>query len=200
MRSKLTARQAKFVREYLVDLNGAQAAIRAGYSQKGANVRAAELLAHRTVLELISAGQQKRAAKLDLDAERVLREWLEIATADVRELVQYVRTACPECWPDVQQDEPNPECRKCQGRGKGHVRVADTRTLSPAAAKLYSGVQVGRDGIKVNLRDRDAAWVNIARHLGMFNDKLELKGTVEVADARERLRALLARKRAATGA
>ena len=180
MRSKLTARQAKFVREYLVDLNGAQAAIRAGYSQKGANVRAAELLANRTVLELISAGQQKRAAKLDLDAERVLREWLEIATADVRELVQYVRTACPECWPDIQQDDPNPECRKCQGRGKGHVRVADTRTLSPSAAKLYSGVQVGRDGIKVNLRDRDAAWVNIARHLGMFNDKLELNGAINV--------------------
>lgn len=200
MRSKLPARQAKFVQEYLVDLNGTQAAIRAGYGRKGAHVTAARLLINPKVQEFLVAAQQKRAAKLEIDAERVLREWLEIATADVRELVQYVRTACPECWPDVQQDEPNPECRKCQGRGKGHVRVADTRTLSPAAAKLYSGVQVGRDGIKVNLRDRDAAWVNIARHLGMFNDKLELKGTVDVADARERLRALLARKRAATGA
>ncbi len=176
----LTPRQVKFAQEYLIDLNGTQAAIRAGYKPKGAEVRAAELVRNRRVQELISAAQQKRAAKLELDAERVLREWLQIATADVRELVQYVRTACPGCWADVQQDDPNPECHQCQGRGKGHVKVADTRHLSPAAAKLYGGVQVGRDGIKVNMRDRDAAWVNIARHLGMFNDKLELSGEINV--------------------
>ena len=34
---KITAKQDIFCREYLVDLNGTQAAIRAGYSKKGAN-------------------------------------------------------------------------------------------------------------------------------------------------------------------
>ncbi|MCI5929036.1 MAG: terminase small subunit [Pseudoflavonifractor capillosus] len=41
----LTAKQAAFVREYLIDLNATQAAIRAGYSAKTANVIACELLA-----------------------------------------------------------------------------------------------------------------------------------------------------------
>ena len=40
---KLTPKQARFVEEYLVDLNATQAAIRAGYSSKGATVRGSEL-------------------------------------------------------------------------------------------------------------------------------------------------------------
>ena len=40
----LNPRQAAFVREYLVDLNGTQAAIRAGYSPNGADVQAIRLL------------------------------------------------------------------------------------------------------------------------------------------------------------
>lgn len=41
---KLTPRQQRFVDEYLVDLNGTQAAIRAGYSVNGADQQASELL------------------------------------------------------------------------------------------------------------------------------------------------------------
>ena len=40
----LTPRQARFVEEYLKDLNGTQAAIRAGYSAKTANEQAAQTL------------------------------------------------------------------------------------------------------------------------------------------------------------
>lgn len=36
MTTKLTARQAQFIQEYLVDLNATQAAIRAGYNEKTA--------------------------------------------------------------------------------------------------------------------------------------------------------------------
>ena len=44
-RSELPPRQRRFVAEYLVDCNGTQAAIRAGYSRKTANEQAADLLA-----------------------------------------------------------------------------------------------------------------------------------------------------------
>ena len=36
MRKELTAKQERFVNEYLVDLNASKAAIRAGYSEKSA--------------------------------------------------------------------------------------------------------------------------------------------------------------------
>ena len=47
--SSLTPRQARFVKEYLVDLNGTQAAIRAGYSASGADVQAVRLLGNARV-------------------------------------------------------------------------------------------------------------------------------------------------------
>ena len=40
----LNPKQAQFVQEYLIDLNGTQAAIRAGYSPRTAGVKATQLL------------------------------------------------------------------------------------------------------------------------------------------------------------
>src|SRR4051794_28830268 len=51
---KLTARQTRFVQEYLVDLNGTQAAIRAGYSRGSAAVEASRLLRNAKVFDAIS--------------------------------------------------------------------------------------------------------------------------------------------------
>lgn len=180
MARKLTPKQARFVDEYLIDLNATQAAIRAGYSAKTAPQIGLQQLHKTSVAEAIAAKQRDRAERTQIDADRVIREWLEVATVDARELVQYIRTSCPDCWEEGVRDDPNPKCRKCGGKGRGHVVITDTRKLSPAAAKLYAGVQVGKDGMKVLLRDRDAAWVNVARHLGMFKDSLELKGGINV--------------------
>ena len=68
----LTPNQARFVKEYLIDLNATQAAIRAGYSPKGATVRGSELLANRKVSEALKMAQDERSAELELDAEWVL--------------------------------------------------------------------------------------------------------------------------------
>ncbi len=176
MARKLTPRQARFVDEYLIDLNATQAATRAGYSPKTAADIGRQLLRKAPVEEAIVQAQADRAQRTRVDADRVLREWLEVATVDARELVQYVRTSCADCWEDGIRDDPNPKCRKCGGKGRGNVVITDTRKLSPAAAKLYAGVQVGKDGMKVLLRDRDAAWMAVARHLGMFPTKVELTG------------------------
>lgn len=176
----LTPRQARFVDEYLIDLNATQAAIRAGYSAKTALQQGPRLLGNVGVAEAIAAAQAKRAERTRVEADWVLRQWVEIASADPRELVQYLRGACPDCWDGAEYDaeKPDPNCRKCAGRGKGHVVLADTRHLSESAARLYAGVQLGRDGIKVNMRSQDGALENVARHLGMFKDRLELSGAL----------------------
>ncbi len=44
-----TAKQKRFVEEYLIDLNATQAAIRAGYSIKTANEQGSQLLANLSV-------------------------------------------------------------------------------------------------------------------------------------------------------
>lgn len=80
----LTPRQAAFVREYLVDLNGTQAAIRAGYSPKTANEQAARLLANASVRAAVREGQTARAERVQLAADEVLRELGILLRSDVR--------------------------------------------------------------------------------------------------------------------
>lgn len=70
----MTPRQQRFVGEYLVDLNGTQAAIRAGYSPKTANPAASRLLANVTIREAIETAQAKRAARTEITQDRVLDE------------------------------------------------------------------------------------------------------------------------------
>lgn len=67
--------------------------------------------------------------------------------------------------------KPNPKCPHCAGDGHGRVVVEDTSTLSPEAAMLYEGVQVGKDGIRVHMRNRSEALLNIAKHIGMLSPK-----------------------------
>lgn len=71
---------------------------------------------------------------------------------------------------------PNPDCSACDGDGELDVYVADTRSLSPAARRLYAGVKTTRDGIEIKTRDQDAALVNLAKYLGMFVEKHEHSG------------------------
>lgn len=76
---ELTPKQAAFVREYLVDRNGTQAAIRAGYSKKTAGAIAVENLTKPLISEKIKAATQASAAKTETEAEWVRRRLKEEA-------------------------------------------------------------------------------------------------------------------------
>ena len=81
--ARLTARQAAFVQEYLVDLNGKQAAIRAGYTASSSEVTASRLLRNAKVDEAIRAAQQARAMRVEVEQDRVLRELALLALSNV---------------------------------------------------------------------------------------------------------------------
>lgn len=70
---KLTPRQERFVKEYLVDLNATQAAIRARYSAKTANRIGPELLGKTCVAAAIARQKEKRAAFAEWIAEHQQR-------------------------------------------------------------------------------------------------------------------------------
>jgi phage terminase small subunit len=69
----LTAKQSLFIKEYLVDLNATQAAIRAGYSEKTAQVIGSENLSKPIIAEAIALGSKERAKKVNISAEYVLQ-------------------------------------------------------------------------------------------------------------------------------
>lgn len=68
----LTAKQQRFVKEYLVDMNATQAAARAGYSARTARAIGRENLQKPQVKAAIDAAKQKLLNKLELNAEKVL--------------------------------------------------------------------------------------------------------------------------------
>lgn len=74
--------------------------------------------------------------------------------------------------------EPNPECPECAGDGYGYPHYHDSRRLSPQATLLYDGVKITKEGIEVLKLDRAKAMDNVARHLGMFKEKLEVDVSV----------------------
>lgn len=82
---KLSPKQERFCEEYLIDLNGTQAAIRAGYSPRTANEQAARLLAKVSVQEYVRNLREKMANKLEATRERVLQEYARIAFTDIRD-------------------------------------------------------------------------------------------------------------------
>jgi phage terminase small subunit len=84
----LTAKQLRFVDEYLVDLNGTQAAIRAGYAEKSASVEGARLLANAKVASLVAERFAARSEKTGIDAEWVLKRLAMEATADFGDLFE----------------------------------------------------------------------------------------------------------------
>src|SRR5215210_4507441 len=84
----LTDKQARFAEEYLLDLNGKQAAIRAGYSEDTAEQQAARLLRNVKVAAAIAAGQAARSERTQVTADRVLRELADLAFFDPADLVR----------------------------------------------------------------------------------------------------------------
>jgi phage terminase small subunit len=75
----ITDQQALFVREYLVDLNATQAAIRAGYSPKTADQYGHQLLKKTLVAAAVQAEMDKRSARIELTADYVLNGLREVA-------------------------------------------------------------------------------------------------------------------------
>lgn len=152
-------RQA-FVREYMVDLNATQAAIRAGYSDHAgsARVTGCRLLADPNIAAEIAAAQQKKAKELDIDAMWVLKRLLAEATADISEIHDADGNLLPMSeWPMVWRTG----------------LVAGFETATERSYDKDAGPTVIR---KVKLTDRTRLLELIGKHvnIGAFKDRLEV--------------------------
>jgi len=97
----LTDKQQRFVKEYLVDLNATQAAIRAGYSQKTAGSIGEENLRKPEIAAAIQEAMEARSRRTEITADRVLQELAKIGFADIRKAVKWGATVMVPCSPEV---------------------------------------------------------------------------------------------------
>ena len=179
----LAPKMQLFALEYIVDFNGKEAAIRAGYKPNYAAQQANRMLNDERVMAAINEAITERKNRLYITQDTVLLKWWQIANADYNELSSVKRVACGYCYGGVNITDdsepsidptkaPDENCSTCGGDGEAYVYMADTTNLSPDARLLYQGAENTKFGIKINTADRMKALDNVARHLGMFKDNV----------------------------
>ncbi len=154
---KVTHRQQAFAREYLVDYNGTQAAIRAGYSKKSAAQQASALLR----LPKVIAELAKRAAPVKKRAELKASELLEVmqlvAYGDVSNLFK-------------------------PSSGNGSVStIKDMRELGEDQV-LVAGYKRGSDGsVELKFENRMRARELLMKHLGLLKEQMSIEHSGEIS-------------------
>ena len=177
---KLTPKQARFVQEYLIDLNAAQAAIRAGYSAKTARVIGHENLTNPDIAAAIEKAMAERAERTRLTADWVVDELRKLAGAN---MADYMRST-PEGDPYLDFSR----LTRDQTAALAEVTVEDFVDGRGEDARAVKRV-------KFKLHDKRAALVDLGRHLGLFEIKHRIEGKIEVegSSAREIVTSLIAR-------
>ena len=160
---KITKKQQTFADEYLIDLNATAACIRAGYSHRSADKIGHQLLGKKGVATYIAERMHARVVRTEITQDRVLQEYAKLAFLDPRKFF------------DVNGD------------------LLSVHDLDDDTAAALAGMDVlvskGEDGDieytkKIKIADKKGALDSIARHLGMFVEKVEHTGTVIIQATR----------------
>ena len=167
MGKELTPKQQMFCKEYLIDLNATQAAIRAGYSAKTAEWIGPQLLGKSHVAAKIQAEMNKRAAKIEITADKVLQEIAKMAFANVQDL-----------YDEHGILKPISELPRDVAAAVQSVKVNLTEACAVQEVKLW---------------DKKGTLELLGKHLKLFSDKGQddddvpppTKVVVEVRDARK---------------
>lgn len=166
----LDGKRGRFVEEYLIDLNATQAAIRAGYSARSAEVTGHRLLRDAKVAAAIAEAQTERSARTEITADRVLTELAKIGFSN---MADYMRAG-----PDGDPYLDFSALTRDQSAALQEVTVEDFKDGRGEDAR-----DVRR--IKFKLADKRAALVDIGKHLGMFVDRVEHSGGISLNVAPE---------------
>lgn len=98
----LNDKQKQFCNEYLIDFNGTQAAIRAGYSKKTANEQAAQLLAKLSIQTYLKELIENRNERVKITQDEVLNKIIEVVEICTKKIEIDVNGDTVEKMLDVQ--------------------------------------------------------------------------------------------------
>jgi phage terminase small subunit len=155
----LPARQQRFVEEYLLDLNATQAAIRAGYSAKTADVTGPRLLGKVGVQEKLQAAKVKRAERVGITQDRVLEE---VALLSFSDITHYAVS-------DSGHVEPT------EAAPPGAMRALSSIKRKITTRGSGENAEVTRE-VEIRLWDKPGPLKLAGRHVGLFPDRLEVTG------------------------
>lgn len=175
MAEGLTPKQRAFVREYLIDLNATQAAIRAGYSETTARAIGAENLTKPDIASAIRKAMDERAERTQITADRVLTELAKIGFSDIRKVVKWHSQAnVAFADSDLEGEIEDGTLRVSVAN---QVELVSSEDIDDETAAAIAELSMTSQGaLKVKLHDKRASLVDIGRHLGMFKERVEHTG------------------------
>lgn len=152
----LTEKQKRFVEEYLIDLNATQAAIRAGYSIKNADKIGSELLGKTRVAEAISEKMAERSKRTGVNQDRVVLELAKLAFVKMTDIVD------------------------SQGKIKSNAKEDDLACIESVKYKKATSETGSSVEREVKISPKLKALELLGKHLGMWNDKLDVNVNIPV--------------------
>lgn len=155
--AKLTEKQQRFVDEYLIDLNATQAAIRAGYSVKTADKQGWQLLEKTRITEAISEQMAERSRRTGVNQDRVVLELARIAFVNAADVI----------------DPENATIKK----GATSDDTAAIQSVKVKVIPTKEGEGVERE---VRLNDKLKALELLGKHLGMWNDRMDVNVSIPI--------------------
>jgi phage terminase small subunit len=167
----LTAKQQRFISEYLVDLNATQAAIRAGYSAKTAYSIGEENLRKPEIAAALKTAIDEQIERTGISADRVLGELAKIGFSDIRKAVKWFSQANIAAIDDAEGEIEDGSIRFAVANQVELISSADIADETAAAISEISMTDKG--GLKIKFHDKRAALVDLGRHLKLFTDKVE---------------------------
>lgn len=156
MAKQLTDKQKKFVEEYLIDLNATQSAIRAGYSPKTANEQGARLLANVSIQEAISKAMAERSRRTGINQDRIVQELARIAFVKITDVVD------PDGEINTNASDDDLACIES-------YKVEDSDSVNGSSSKR-----------EVKLASKIKALELLGKHVGMWNDKIQVDVSIPV--------------------
>ena len=150
-KKKFTPRQDKFMDEYIMKGNAAEAARNAGYSVKTADRIGHKLLRKVEIADEI-ARRRAELRKTCATPERIVREYLQLLNANMKDYA---------AW------------------GPGGVKPHPSDTLTEEQTAAISEIAETQAGIKIKLHDKKGVLDSLARIAGMFVEKVEHTGRLE---------------------
>lgn len=162
----LTVKQWLFVKEYLIDKNATQAAIRAGYSEKTAHVIGKQSLNKVKIKKHIDKELAKVTSTLEVTAERVIAEIAKMAFSNHEDITTI-------------DEDGTPRVDLSRLTREQFAAVQEVQTTTRTVGHK-SGKKAKVTNVKVKLADKAKALEQLGRYLKLFTDKVEHSGKIEV--------------------
>jgi phage terminase small subunit len=163
----LSPKQQRFIKEYLIDLNGTQAAIRAGYSKKTANEQAARLLANVSIQQRLKEEMDTRCERIERTADDVVRALWRMAELDIADYLDVAEGGEVCAKPFDQLPE---------GASKYIDKIKERRTIKESNDGKHTMMF---SNIEYELPDKMKAYELLGRHHGIFKDKVDLNHNID---------------------